>query len=403
MYDGYTYPPAAPAEGPRPEPPPPPPNPLRRLPWLLAVLAGLLTVLIVPNYIEQVQFAAERGRQRAQAEAAREILGQLPEPQNRFRAVAKAIEPSVVGVETQQVVSARVPGDEWGFLFGGPQQFRAQGDGSGVIMDAEGYIVTNYHVIGQADHVTVKLADGRTVNNVRIVGTDPPSDIAVLKINTPGLTAARWGDSDAVEVGDSVLAVGSPFRLAHTVTAGILSAKGRRGIVRDVDYQDFLQTDAAVNPGNSGGPLVNMNGEVVGINTAIYGERYQGISFAIPSRLAKEVYERLKTTGKVARGWLGVELQPIDDALAQRLGLKDTRGGLVARVLPGSPAHRGGLEPGDVVVKWNDDEIAGPSDLSLAVARTEIGSAAAVEIIRDGAKTTLKVVVGERPARPGRG
>lgn len=396
MYDGYSDPPPeTPQAGRSPYAQPP----LRRLPWLLAVMAGLLAVLIVPYFVAQIQYAITRGQQRAKAEVAREILGQLPEPQNRFAVVAKAIEPSVVGVETEQVVSTRAPGDEWGFLFRGPPQFRAQGEGSGVIMDKQGYVVTNYHVIGQADHVTVKLADGRTVESVRIVGADPLSDIAVLKIDTPDLMAARWGDSDALEVGDSVLAVGNPFRLAHTVTAGIISAKGRRGIVRDVDYQDFLQTDAAVNPGNSGGPLVNMNGEVVGINTAIYGDRYQGISFAIPSRIAKDVYERLKNTGKVERGWLGVELQAINETLAERLRLKSTKGALVARVLPGSPAEQSGLEPGDVVVKWNTDEISDASDLSLAVARTPIGSKAKAEVVRDGEKRTLEVVVGERPPR----
>ncbi|HPP54161.1 MAG TPA: trypsin-like peptidase domain-containing protein, partial [Thermoguttaceae bacterium] len=365
--------------------------------WLLGILVLLLLGLILPYWIEQIQYAITRGRQRAQAEAALEMLDQLPEPQNRFAAVAKAVAPSVVGVETERIVVAAAPRDEWGFLFGRPIPFRAEGEGSGVIMDKEGYIITNYHVIGQADQVRVKLADGRTISNVRIIGVDPLSDLAVLKIDESNIIPARWGDSDALEVGDSVLAIGNPFRLAHTVTAGIISAKGRRGIIREIRYEDFLQTDAAINPGNSGGPLVNMKGEVVGINTAILGERYQGIGFAIPSRIAKDVYDRLKATGRVERGWLGVEMQPLDETLAGRLGLPNTEGALIARVFPGSPAQRAGLEPGDVVVQWNDEKIRDPSDLSLAIARTSIGQTAVVKILREGKPIKLRVQVGQRP------
>jgi len=366
---------------------------------LLAILVSLLLLLLLPYWVEQIQYAITRGRQRAEAEVALELLAQLPDAQNRFAVVAKAVAPSVVGVETERIVVAAAPRDEWGFLFGGPSLFRAEGEGSGVIMDKEGYIITNYHVIGQADQVRIKLADGRTVSNVRIVGVDPLSDLALLKIDEPDLVPARWGDSDSLEVGDSVLAIGNPFRLAHTVTAGIISAKGRRGIIREIRYEDFLQTDAAINPGNSGGPLVNMKGEVVGINTAILGERYQGIGFAIPSRLAKEVYERLKATGRVERGWLGVEMQALDEALANRLGLPSTQGALIVRVFPGSPAQKAGLEPGDVVVQWNQEKIRDPSDLSLAIARTPIGESATMHIIRDGQRIQVQVRVGQRPER----
>jgi len=365
--------------------------------WLLGILLLLVLLLFLPYGAEQLQYAITRGRQRAEAEVALEVLGQLPDPQNRFAMVAKAIAPSVVGVETERIVVAAAPQDEWGFLLGRPIPFRAEGEGSGVIMDKEGYILTNYHVIGQADQVRVKLADGRTISPVRIIGVDPLSDLAVLKIEEPDLIPARWGDSDALEVGDSVLAIGNPFRLAHTVTAGIISAKGRRGIIREIRYEDFLQTDAAINPGNSGGPLVNMKGEVVGINTAILGERYQGIGFAIPSRIAKDVYERLKTTGRVERGWLGVEMQPLDQPLANRLGLPNTQGALIVRVFPGSPAQKAGLEPGDVVVQWNEEKIRDPSDLSLAIARTPLGQSAAIQIIREGRPLKLRVQVGQRP------
>ncbi len=380
-------------------------RPPRRLPWLTGILLGLLVVLIVPQLVaylvEQVQYSATLGKQRAKYEVAREVLGNLPEPEQRFALVANVIEPSVVGVETEQVVSRQTAGDEWGFLFQRPHQFRSQGEGSGVIMDEQGYIITNFHVIGRADPdaVTVKLADGRTVSDVTIIGSDPLSDIAVLKINAPDLTAATWGDSDDLDVGNSVLAVGNPFRLDRTVTAGIISAKGRRGIVQDLNYQDFLQTDAAVNPGNSGGPLVNMNGQVVGINTAIYGESYQGISFAIPSRIAEDVYEQIKSRGTVARGWLGVELQTISEPLRQRLGLPDTRGVLVTRVLADSPAEKAGIVPGDVIVTWNGKQIEVISDLTMDVARTEIGSEGTAGLIREGRQIELPVTVGLRPPR----
>ena len=385
-----------------PDPPPVRPpdyGPLRRLPWLLGLLAGLLVVLILPYVVEQVQSAAARGRMLAEAEVARQILGELPEPSSRFPLVVKAIAPSVVGIETVQVIDGRVPPDEWAFLFRGPYQLHAQGEGSGVIMDSEGYIVTNFHVVGRADKITVKLADGRTISDARKVGVDPPSDIAVLKIDAPGLTAARWGDSDALEVGDSVLAVGNPFRLAHTVTSGIISAKGRRGIVENLNYQDFLQTDAAVNPGNSGGPLVNMAGQVVGINTAIYGERYQGISFAIPSRIAKDVYEQLKSTGTVARGWLGVALADVTQQSAEKLGLKEARGALVRDVLDDGPAQKAGIQPGDVIVQWNDEPIGNVTDLLMAVAGTKIGSEAKVKLVRGGRPMELTVTVGQRPPK----
>jgi serine protease Do len=229
------------------------------------------------------------------------------------------------------------------------------------------------------------------------VGEDAASDLAVLKINVPGLVAAKWGDSDKLNVGDQVLAVGSPYGLARTVTAGIISAKGRRGMALGSVYQDFLQTDAAVNPGNSGGPLVNMRAEVVGINTAIYGRAYQGISFAIASNIAQDVCERLRKTGRVERGWLGVQLQEIDPRLASRLRLKNTRGALVSAVVAGSPAERAGLQPGDVILQWNGKPINSRDDLPLAVAATPVGKSAKVLLVREGQQMELAVTVGPSP------
>ena len=257
-------------------------------------------MLVAPYLAERVQYAITRGDQRAKAEVARRSSRALPEAVNRFRLAAKAVAPCVVGVKTVQYVGRRVPGDEWS----ANPLLRAEGEGSGVVVDAAGYILTNYHVIENAAQVEVQLADGRSERNVTVVGADPLTDLAVLKVNDGKLLAAPWGDSDQLEVGDQVIAVGNPYGLTRTVTAGIVSAKDRREAT-DRGYQDYLQTDAAVNPGNSGGPLVNIKGQVVGINTAIYGRAYQGISFAIPSRLAHEVYNRLRTEGKTrGAGWV---------------------------------------------------------------------------------------------------
>jgi serine protease Do len=234
-----------------------------------------------------------------------------------------------------------------------------------------------------------------------IVGADKMSDIAVLKIQADGLVAARWGDSDKLEVGDPVLAIGNPFRLMRTVTAGIISATGRHEVIQDLNYQDLLQTDAAVNPGNSGGPLVNMQGHVVGINTAIVGQTYQGIGFAIPSNRARKVCQELKSSGKVAWGWLGVATQSLTPDQAKQAGLTDNNGAMVTAVVRNSPAAKVGIKPGDIIVRWNDRATKDPMELVLAVAATEPGSTATVELIRDGKKKTITVEVRERPAQAG--
>lgn len=372
-----------------------------RMPRLLAVLALLIAVLISPYLIEQIQFAIVRGTQRAKAEVARQQLGELQVSPSAFRLVAQAIEPCVVHINSRQVVGGRAVRvrDEWAFL--DPPQVRT-GQGSGVIVDTDGYILTNNHVIEGASEVEVILSDGRVVTSATVVGTDPLTDLAVLRINLPNLTAAPWGDSDALEVGDWVVAVGNPFGLDRTVTAGIVSAKGRRGITGNSPYEDFLQTDAAVNPGNSGGPLVNMQGELVGINTAIAGDSFRGISFAIPSSIAKDVYERLKENGVVQRGWLGVDQTELTPELATHFGLAEPSGSLVKEVIPGSPAAKAGIQAGDVIVQWSDLPIANPHELSHAVARTEIGDTVEIVVLRQGQRQTLKVVVGQRPADPAR-
>lgn len=357
--------------------------------WLLVFLVSLL---ILPYVAERVQYAVTRGQQRAKAEVAKVALEGMPNSSSRFAWVAKRIEPSVVGIETTRLVRGGLPNDEWS------QLFAQSGEGSGVIVDEAGYVLTNAHVIDGASQVTVKLSDGRTTQDAKLVGADPLTDLAVLKIEAGGLTAATWGDSDGLEVGDEVLAVGNPYRLARTVTAGIVSAKDRPGVVGELAHEQFLQTDAAVNPGNSGGPLVNMQGEVVGINTAIVGPTYRGISFAIPSNRAQDIYQRLRTTGKVAaRGFLGVRMWDVSEHLAWQLGLEEAGGVLVAEVEPGTPAQEAGIQRRDVIVAWNGQKVRDSRDLALSVARTEVGSKATVAVVRDGQRLELAVTVGERP------
>jgi serine protease Do len=379
-----------------PRPYPPRPGSRSHLPVLIGLLAGLILLAVLPYMAEQFEYAITRGRERAAAEVAREELKALPDAVNRFRLAAKAVEPSVVGIEIIRPIGRGQMDDEWTGAFSPPTRF-GMGQGSGVIVDPEGYIVTNFHVVNGAQKISVRLSDGRTIDNVEPIGADPASDLAVLRIRATGLVAVPWGDSDKLEVGDQVLAVGSPFRLAQTVTAGIISAKDRRGIIQNLDLQDFLQTDAAINPGNSGGPLVDLKGEIVGINTAIVGESYRGIGFAIPSRIAEDVYNRLKKGEQVPRGWLGVFMQDLNERLAEQLKLRETHGVLIADVGAGSPAEKAGLQPGDVVVEWNGKRVGDANDLRFLVAGTKVGSKVKVVIYRNGEKTDLTVTVGERP------
>lgn len=253
--------------------------------------------------------------------------------------------------------------------------------GSGFILNKDGYILTNNHVVEGADEIEVKLSDGRSFQ-AKVVGTDPQSDIAVIKINArDDLPTVRLGDSDAIQVGDWVVAIGNPFGLTQTVTSGILSARGRA--IGAGPYDNFLQTDASINPGNSGGPLFNLQGEVVGVNTAIIAGG-QGIGFAIPINQAKVIIPQLIQKGTVERGYLGIGLQPMTDAIAKQLGLDKVKGVLVAQVYQDSPAHHAGLQAGDVILKFKGKEIKRVQDLPILVSQSEVGSTAEVEFLRDG-------------------
>ncbi len=275
---------------------------------------------------------------------------------------------------------------------------RAEGAGSGFIVDPEGYVVTNHHVVADADEILVTLADGRQLA-AEIVGEDPQMDLALLALDVDErLPYVELGDSDAVRVGEWVLAIGNPFGLGGSASVGIVSARGRD--IRSGPYDDYLQIDAPINRGNSGGPVFNAAGDVIGVSTAIFSPNggNVGIGFAIPSNRAAAVIRQLKEHGRVERGWLGVELERLDAARARSLGPDTPRGALIARVLPGSPAAQAGLEAGDIVIRFDGREIASTRDLTFAVAETAPRERVGVTVIRGGAERTLEVEVGQRAA-----
>lgn len=280
-----------------------------------------------------------------------------------------------------------------------PRQRRVSGRGSGFIIDQSGYIVTNNHVVGRADDVTVQLADGREFS-AKVVGTDPQTDLALLKVEAgERLPALSWGDSDKLRVGEWVLAMGNPFGLGGTATAGIVSARGRQ--IGAGPYDDFIQTDAPINPGNSGGPLFDSSGGVIGINTAIYSPSgaNAGIGFAVPSALAQQVITQLRESGRVERGWLGVSLQRLDEELAGAVGVPGRKGALVAGVQEDSPAARAGLQPGDVVVGFNGKPVEAPRDLVEAVGMAKPGAQARLALLRNGERVEQAVTLGNQPSR----
>jgi serine protease Do len=371
------------------------PAPPRQFPLLVVILLMLLAAWLVPSFVERVEYSATLGRERAEVDVARGALSEhrLDDISRAFAQIAKAIGPSVVHINTLQRIAA--PRDEWLDFFGQPREYEAQGQGSGVIIDSQGYILTNNHVVAGAQQIEVVLSDGRSLEATR-VGNDAAIDLAVLKIQAENLIAAEWGDSTKLPVGSLVWAIGNPYGLDRSITFGIISAKDRQGVGNSL-LQKFLQTDAAVNPGNSGGPLVDVNARVIGINTAIIGPTYHGIGFSIPSELARDVYEQLKSSGTVVRAWLGVALQVLTPDVAKELDLKDTKGALVKGVEPNSPAAKAGIRKGDFIVEWNKQPVASANALPMMVAGTPIGSHATVVVIRNGEKLTLDVPVEQRP------
>ncbi|HEU4371099.1 MAG TPA: trypsin-like peptidase domain-containing protein [Methylomirabilota bacterium] len=322
-----------------------------------------------------------------------------PPTTGSFAALAEAVKPAVINVSTEGGRRGRPRAEEF-FGGEGPQRRPRRGVGSGVVIDPSGVALTNAHVVDSGGRIEVTLLDGTTYP-AKVVGTDKKTDLAVIRLQATGKTFPYLplGDSDAVKVGDWVLAVGSPFGLNATVTSGIVSAKARQ--IGAGPYDDFLQTDAAINPGNSGGPLVNMRGEVIGINTAIV-RGGSGIGFAIPANLAKRISADLVANGSVARGWLGVTLQPLTPDLAASFGVKDRKGVLISEVTPESPAARGGLKAGDVVLQMNATKVESPGDLARAVGLAKPGTETTLRVWRNGAEHTVKVTLAHGPGEAAR-
>jgi len=373
-----------------------------------AVAIGLLCAFAGAGGLAGWYYSGVRNAHASAAEYGAKTVA-APSSLPDFTSLAKKLGPAVVNISTTQVrrTAEQAPtpfgeGDPssqfWERFFGGPiprGPQRQAGLGSGFVIDRDGTILTNYHVVDGAQKIVVKLSDGRSFD-AKVLGKDQKTDIAIIKIDTgQDLPAATLGDSDRLEVGEWVMAIGNPFGLDHTVTSGIVSAKGRH--IGAGPYEDFIQTDASINPGNSGGPLINLRGEVVGINTAIFSQSGGniGIGFAIPTNLVKELLPNLKDNGKVVRGYLGVTIQKITPEIAESLGMKQSSGALVADVAKAGPAERAGIKTGDVIVEFNGKEIKDSGELPLLAARTAPGKQAQLKILRNGKELTLPLTVGE--------
>jgi len=335
-----------------------------------------------------------------------------------FVGVANKVKPSVVAIRSERTVTVGpgygedffkgTPFEDFFKQHGGPPVKRKQmGEGSGVIVDGKGYILTNYHVVAGAEKITIHLFDGRELKGT-VRGTDPRTDLAVVHVETTDLPVAVIGDSDKIQVGEWAIAVGSPFGLEETVTVGVISAKGRSGLGTGT-YEDFLQTDASINPGNSGGPLVNIDGDVIGINAMII-QPGQGIGFAIPINLAKTIMLELIKTGKVIRPWVGIGLQDITPDLMKYFNLKEKEGALISQVYSGSPAEQVGLKVGDVVIEVDGVKIKSTQDVVREVLKKKVGQKVNFVVLREGKRTQISVTtaqmpekIGERgPAKPAR-
>jgi serine protease Do len=339
-----------------------------------------------------------------------EILTQLSDAQSEVAAVAT---PSVVNISTTRTIKSR---DEMPDLFEDPffrrffgdqvphhpalpKEHKEQSLGSGVIVSEDGYIVTNNHVIEKAQEIKVLLSNKKDYK-AKLIGADPKTDLAVIKIDVKGLSALPWGDSNKLKVGEIVFAIGNPFGLNQTVTMGVISAVGRAN-VGIADYEDFIQTDAAINPGNSGGALINARGELIGINTAILSRTggYQGIGFAVPSSMAKQVMDSLLKYKKVVRGWLGVSIQEVTSDLAEEFGVKDLTGSLVSGVMKGSPAEKAGIRQGDVILEYNGRLVEDTGHLRNMVSQTPINTKVKIKLLRNKKEVEVEVHIAELPKK----
>ena len=392
--------------------------------FITMLLIGLICGIFIATKLD---FSPESDAEITGRDTATVIPGSAPKAadENVFIKVAESVGPCVVSISTEHITKigprrfvspfreGPFGGDDFfdrffkDFFGDLPErEFKQRGLGSGIIIDKRGYVLTNEHVVGEADKITITLSDGREFKG-QIKGKDPRSDLAIVKIDANNIPAAKLGDSANVKIGQWAIAIGNPFGFMvrspqPTVTVGVISATGRviRGaIARDRDYSNLIQTDAAINPGNSGGPLVNIKGEVIGINVAIFSTTggYQGVGFAIPINTAKYIMTQLIEGKEVLYGWLGINIQEIDQELADYFGLPDTKGVLVAKVLPESPAEKGGLKEGDIIKSFAGKKTDSLTDLMTTVAHAKIGKKVKIKIIRDKKEQAVVVAVGKRP------
>ena len=374
---------------------------------LRAVLAVIVCLLVFSCLAgcsgkSEAPLFFESKRKAGEAEApVKDVPADLLSTQKAFSAVAKKVTPCVVNISTISKKKIIQPFFEMNpffeDFFGAPQTRRDKSLGSGFIISKDGYIVTNDHVVRDAESVQVKLSNDK-VYDAKVVGGDQKTDIAVIKINAADLPVAVLGDSEKLEVGQWAIAIGNPFGLERSMTVGVVSATGRSNMGIET-YENFIQTDASINPGNSGGPLLNIHGEVIGINTAIVAAG-QGIGFAIPIAMAKPVFTQIMQKGSVSRGYMGVTIQPVTEELARSFGLKQARGALVNDVLKGGPAEKAGIRQGDVIIAFNGTEVKDPSHLQRLVAEQGVGKTARVTVFRDGKTVELGMTLSSADTAP---
>ncbi|NWF98177.1 MAG: DegQ family serine endoprotease [Nitrospirae bacterium] len=365
-----------------------------------------LFVLVISVFL--VDFAFNKSCHADESKISKETIEILSKVGQATAEIVDAVKPAVVNISTTRTIKTQGGFDPFfddpffrrffGDRFKAPKERKSSGLGSGVIVDSNGYILTANHVIQGSEEIKVTLSDKREFMG-KIVGSDAMSDIAVIKIEAKDLPVVKMGNSSKLRVGETVLAIGSPYGLSQTVTMGIVSAVGRAN-VGIADYEDFIQTDAAINPGNSGGALVNVRGELVGINTAIFSTSggYQGIGFAVPTSMAKAVMDSLINKGKVVRGWIGVAIQNLTPELAKQFNLSEDKGVLIGDVVEDGPADKAGLQRGDVIIEFDGKKIEDPNQLRNKVAVTEPGQEIEVKIIREGKNLIKKIIVGELPS-----
>ena len=375
----------------------------------LVILTGVVIGVFISTYYER--YGCLRAAPTLTEEERGAIIKELKsfkDNSQQFVKLAKLVRPSVVSISTKKVFRGYIDDFFWGMV---PRQFESSQVGSGVIVNNDGYIITNNHVVQGVDEIRVTLDDGREFMG-KVIGSDQVSDIAVVKIKAGNLQPAILGDSDKVEIGEQVMAIGSPFGLGQTVTSGIISAKRNLAPSTKIagDYPDFIQTDAAINPGNSGGPLVSLDGEVIGINSIIITRSggYQGIGFAIPVNRAKYIMQQLIDKGKISRPFLGIKTGVIDEALARdygfdsldqllkELGLGKAEGVFVLEVTPDSPASEASMREGDVVSEYNGKKVNTPEELHNLINNSRVGDVATLKILRNGKEKPVKVTIGER-------